>query len=288
MNAQLNRYLTLVPGLKTRHGQPIITFVPPQDRPRTLQIPSTHGPQLSVGQWVHIARGTYKNDIGCIKELKDSGRVCVLVVPRLSSSSFSSKASKRPRLTSTPPPEPTLFDPTMIQNIFGTVPTPVNSNTFIFRGQTFEYGLLVREINTKSISFPATAIHSQIAALFLRSKHPFVMSTKFPSPAEWSFIANDLVEIDCGSSVGKLGHVKVVQPDSLEIELTDSGEHILCTWYDVRKWILKGELVKVTGGTEVGRMGLVTETKPTEVSILEGSGDISHAAQVNIAIVSLL
>jgi ribosomal protein L24 len=286
MNPQLNRYLTLVPGLKTRHRQPIVTFVPPEDRPRTLQIPSTRGPRLCIGQWIHISRGTYKNDIGCIKELNDSGRACVLVIPRLRPPSYSSKAGKRSRLASTPLPEPTLFDPVVIQNIFGIVPTPVNSNTFLFGGQTFEYGLLAKEINTTSISSTATTIHCQAAALFLRSKHPFIMAARFPSPAEWNFITNDLVEIDRGSSVGKLGRIRVVQPDSLEIELTDTKERILCSWYDVRKWILKGEFVKVAGGTDIGRTGFVTETNPTEICVLEGGGDGSQAVQVNIIIVS--
>jgi transcription antitermination factor NusG len=281
MNPHLRRYLKLAPGVKTRNSEPIITFVNPQDRPSTLRIPMTRELQFSVGQWVKISRGTYTNDIGCIKKLKEWGGVQVLLVPRLSPSS--SKINKRPRPNLTLRTEPMLFDATLIQKLFDTVPKLIASNTYVFRGRTYEHGLLVEELSATAVSPSPVFIPSQVATMFLRSKHPFIMSAKLPSPAEWSFTVDDLVEIDCGPFIGKLGHVKIVQPDSLEIDLSDGGGRVLCNWYDVRKWFVPGDPVKVTGGTEVGRTGLVDKVFPTEVSILEGGGGtkVEHASLVN-------
>jgi transcription antitermination factor NusG len=273
MTPELRHLLRRISGLKMRKGEPIFTFVPPGVRLAILHPPKIRELRFSTGQWVRILKGTYTNDIGFVKKLENWGGLQLLLVPRIAplpaaGPSASFKGLKRSRRSRASRPSLALFDPLEIQKMFQRAPQRKAAGTYCFGGQTFEHGLLVKTVDASSASCCPISIPSELAALFLRSKHPSVIQSKFPSPLEWAFAVEDFVDIDKGPFSGKQGWVKVVQPDQLEVELYD-GTRIVCDWYDVRKWIVAGDYVTVSKGTAAGHAGFVDGVTPTHVRIFE-------------------
>jgi transcription antitermination factor NusG len=287
----LYRVLRTIPGLKRRNAKPIFTFVPPELRPGALHPPTTGELRFSVDQWVHITRGRYKDDIACVKELEDWGGLQLLLLPRLSPPSATStipKRNKRSRSCPLPRPDAGLFDPTQIERLFNKTPKQTQPDIYRFGGQVFEYGLLLKVVNADSASSSPVLIPFEIATLFLRSRHPAILRSKLPSPQDWAFTIDDFVEVDQDPSVSRQGHVKDVQPNFLEIELTDGTGRIICDWYSVRKWMIPGAFVTVAAGPEIGRAGLVETLTPTHVSIVEEVVSTVDGVEQNVQVLKVI
>ena len=83
LKPDLIRFLRRAPGIKKRNGDPITKFLQLEERVATLTLPKERELRFVVGQWVRVKKGTYKGDIGYVKQLMHWGGVQLLLVPRL-------------------------------------------------------------------------------------------------------------------------------------------------------------------------------------------------------------
>ena len=103
INADLRRLLHRTPGIMMKHGEPIVEFVPLDERPTTLRLPKGREMRFKVGQWVRVLWGIYKGDLVYVKALQQWGGVRLLLIPSVWKSSpvqffVQKKKNLRPRL----------------------------------------------------------------------------------------------------------------------------------------------------------------------------------------------
>ena len=284
--SDLRNILRRTPGLMRKEGNPIIKFIPPSERIRTLRLPKDRELKFTVGEWVRVLKGKYKGDVGYVDELLSWGGVRLLMVPRLprvqppDRRGSSSKLGKRPR--STPPPPLTLFDPLEIKKTFGRVPKK-KGNRYSFNGDKFEDGLLVKDFDASAVSSTSVFFSTEAHSLFLQSQHQSILaivgnpSKKFPSPAEWGFFIGELVNtfFDYPNGTYRVtgqGYLRNVKSNHVEVELK-SGELLDLAWCDVLKVIHVGDFVEVVGGVHKGRMGFVDRVDDPDISVVETLGE---------------
>jgi hypothetical protein len=216
----------------------------------------------------------YKGDVGYINDLLSWGGVRLLMVPRIRLLDLMPKGAKRPRTT--PPPPLTLFDPLAITKAFHVVPKK-KGNIFMFNGDKFEDGLLLKDFSASTVSSTSVFISTEAHSLFLQSGHPTMLrshrSVKFPDPAEWCFSTDELVQWRVSEPFEKmgLGYIRNVDSKCVEVELK-SGELAIFERYDILKRIVVGDFVKVVGGIHSGLMGFVDCTSGADISIVETFG----------------
>jgi transcription elongation factor len=275
----LRDILRRIPGLVRTEGNPIFKFIPPSNRIRTLHLPKDRELRFTVGQWVQVLKGKYKGDLGYVNELLSWGGVRLLMVPRLPLLPPSYRPSKqeRKRPRSTPPPL-NLFNPLAIAKTFNIVPKK-RGNTYLFNGDKFEDGLLVKDFGASAVSSASVLISTEIHSLFLKSQHPTILSSnrldEFPNPAEWCFFTGEQVKVFCDSesSKGRPGYIRNVESVSVEVELESGELVILKDWYNIQKCVRVGDFVKVVGGVQSGRMGFVDHVSGPDISIIEKLGE---------------
>jgi hypothetical protein len=268
------------PGIMTKWTDVIHKFVPPEAREETLHLPKEKELKFAVGQWVRVSqkKDVYKGDLGYIKQLHHWGGVRLLLVPRLRLpvGHEEQKRNKRPR--SIPPPDRALFDPSVITKVYG-VPPVKEGESYYFNGSTFEHGLLVKDLDTSSVSSEHVFISAELRSLFLHSPHPAIQSAslhqRFPSPLEWSFFPGEPVQITKGPHEGERAQVQLVQSGSLSLELS-SSEIVILPWYAVQKWLVDGSLVKVVGGVHAGRTGIIESVIHSNIRVVDKKGDESN------------
>ena len=195
-----------------------------------LHLPKDQELQFTIGQWVQVLRGKYTGDLGLVNELLPWGRVCLLMVPRLSPhlqplDRSSSKLGKRP----CPTFPLTLFNLLVIKRTFNVVPKK-KGKTYFFRGNKFKDGLLLKDFGASNVSL-AVSISTKAHSLFLQSQHPLIlgltsgpMSREFFNPGEWHFFPGELVQAFSKSSYGiyggiRQGYICNVNSEHIEVEL---------------------------------------------------------------------
>jgi transcription antitermination factor NusG len=262
MNEHMNRLLKLTPGIVRHQTGIICEQIKFQDWTKMMMM-CDHETDVNVGSWVRVRKGTYKGDIGYVVALEPWG-VRLLLVPRLPPPRLTGSALKRK--CSTPTPEPTLFDPVTIERIYGTPAIEYDDGTYQFNGRIFEEGLIVIELDLHSVSLASVSMPTAHFFLFQQSRHPTLLSAKFPRPSEWSFDEGERVRV---SSSGKLGVVKTVTTDTAEIDLADGEGVTSVTWTNLRKYIVINDFVEIVSGPLREQTGWVEGTDGETVHVVE-------------------
>ena len=246
MNKQLAKLLTITPGVFHNDGGLVYQWI---ERSEGLEL-LTMSDSKPLGQWVKVRRGIYKGDVGHVMSTRDSS-VQLLLVPRL------------------PPPKsigvhthttaPALFDHETVKQVYGTEPVRVNENIYSFQGNTFEHGLVIKELSLDSVSKSVSSMPLHLFCLFGESLHPKIVACEsmFPKPSEWFFAEGDEAFIwkDCYPPSYKSGTISALRTDS--IDLTTMEGIVKVPWSVVRKVVREGDYVEITGDTYQGQTGWV-------------------------------
>lgn len=275
MTSELANLIYCTPGIMKRGGKPIIKFVPIEDRIKTITLPKDLELRFTVGQWIQVTKGTYKGDIGYVKELKAWGGVQLILVPRLRLPVATSTKIQGKRQRTVSPPDLALFDTSTIEKFYHISPTQKGPDTYFFNGCTFEHGLLVKDFDSYSVSSLPVFISSDSKFFFLNSRHPIILKAQFPPPIEWHFQLDDLVDIIEGPHKGKLGHIKLILPEHLDVDLSAGEGLARLPWHNVHKHFVMGDFVKIVGGMHEGRTGWIQSVTDCTVSIVQ-KGDTTY------------
>jgi len=259
MNEHLWHHLKYTPGIIQRQQDIICEIVDPADWKATLKI--AH--HVKVGKWVRVVKGTYKGDVGCVSKLETSGKVAVLLVPRLlSPSKLTGQSPSNKRKRYNPPPEPELFFPNVAKDTHTRNPLPsdvggdaIPSEThFLHDGEQFEYSLIVKNYRMHSISTTVINIPTNSLSRFRFSRHPLILASSLPKPVEWIFEEGEKVYIP---SSGKQGAICTVKVDGVEVKLNNGEDMVKVTWLDIRKVCVIGDYVEVLSGKHKGQKGWI-------------------------------
>jgi hypothetical protein len=269
MTNDLVLLLSLAPGIIRTKAGIIKHHIDFEDWTKTLSVRDAET-ETAVGQWVRVCKGPYKGDTGFVSALENWGGVTLLLVPHVQLPSDPSSKRKRSCLL----PEPKLFDPTAIGSAHKTIKH--GDGVYLFKGSTFEHGLLLKQFDLHSISSTSVHMSSYIFSLFQKSHHPSLRRAMFPRPAEWIFDENERVTFN---SSGKRGVIKVSGPYTAEVEYSNGEGIESVPWHDLCKDVVVGDFVVVAAGPHQGRMGWVDNFQQGVISILEKVADESVGYQ---------
>ena len=245
MNIYLRHLLKLAPGIIHDCSGIISERVDSSDGLRLLKMQNAS--PVEVGKWVQVWKGIYKGDVGYITSI-EGRRVQLLLIPRLSQPQVSNGKSSYFCCVLT------LFDCDTVKMCYNTQPVLIEENTYSFRDDRFEHGLVIKSYTFDLISTNISCMSFDALCLFLESCHPKLVESTFLKPKEWHFAVGDEVYI---VDLDKHGAISMVRSDSVEIS-TDEG--IVCVpWIKIRKVIRRGDFVEVTGGMYLGWTGWVCE-----------------------------
>ncbi|KAJ3817500.1 hypothetical protein F5880DRAFT_1452780, partial [Lentinula raphanica] len=137
------------------------------------------------------------------------------------------------------------------------------SSYFIYRQQTFEYGLLVTYFSPAMLGV-ASDISWDNRRVFIESKHPYVSErlTSMLMPEMWHFSIGDNISIvgeetDLHGEIAK-GVISEVFSRACEVD-TDIGETVVVQMDHLVKRFIPGDYVKVLKGPHANMEGLVGE-----------------------------
>ena len=267
MNKDLVQHLLLSPGVVRRNAGIIREQVDFADWTKVLsQHNSAPNSNLAVGDWVRVLKGTYKGDVGYVAAVENWGGLSLLLVPRLPASSYlDSSLLKRKRSRLTTPPEPNLFDPLVAKRAFDVDPVQQEPHVYRFNGYTFEFGLILKAFNLRSVSSTSVYISVQLLFLYRSADHPALATSPFPRPLEWHFAEDEMVRVRHSH---RRGHIKAVGNIFAEVDfgMEEGVEQVSLS--DLLKEFHPGDFVEVMGGPFQGQSGWVED----------GSDDIIHIA----------
>ena len=145
------------------------------------------------------------------------------------------------------------------QRVYGVEPTRRQENCYRFKGNDFEYGLILKAYDFDSISTTVHQVDLALTYLFLESRHPKVISctSSFPRPLGWDFTQGDevyLVSLSWATEV-RHGVITSLLMNSVEVDLGTEEGVITVSWLDICKVFNPGDFVKVTSGEYQGQTG---------------------------------
>ncbi len=211
-----------------------------------------------------------------------------LILPRIhanpDSYSVSNSTKKRKHAEDCPPF--LLFDALMVHLKHGSGSVQQHSqmpNRHVFCSQQFDYDLQV--VNLPYSHFlRATSIVSDVAALFLLSKHPVLEKARLtlPKPADWIFYTHDRI-IDMSNH--REGVVQGVGHNAVEVEYAEEEGIFPVSFAHIRKIFGIGDYVHVLSGTYQGRSGwvqYVEHVSQSSVEILEQAYDRDYGLEIEV------
>ena len=260
MNVHLCHLLKLAPGIIRDHSGIMFERVDSSDGLRLLKMQNAS--LVEIGKWVQVRKGTYKGDVGYVTSI-ESGRVQLLLIPRLSQPHAPKGNSSHFRSALT------LFNCETVKSLYNAEPVLIEENTYSFRDDKFEHGLVIKSYTSNLISTNISCMSLDALCLFHESLHPKLVESSFLKPKEWHFAEGDEVySVD----LDKSGVISMVRSDSVEIS---TKEGIVCVpWLNIRKVIRQGDFVEVTGGMYLGWSGWVGDLHELEGSRVDCNDDV--------------
>jgi transcription antitermination factor NusG len=267
MNKDLVQHLLLSPGVVRRNAGIIREQLDFADWTKVLsQHHSAPNSNLAVGDWVRVLKGTYKGDVGYVAAVEIWGGVSLLLVPRLPASSYlDSSLSKRKRSRSTTPPEPNLFNPLVAKRDFDVDPVQLEPYIYRFNGYKFEFGLILKPFDLRSVSSTSVYISAQMLFLYRSADHPVLAASPFPRPLEWHFAEDEMVWVRHSR---RRCRIKAAGNIFAEVDFGMEEGLVRVPFSDLLKAFHPGDFVEVMGGPFQGQSGWVEG----------GSDDIIHIA----------
>ncbi|KAK0231691.1 hypothetical protein EDD85DRAFT_112381 [Armillaria nabsnona] len=243
--------------------------------------------ESTVGTWVRLTLGKLKGAVGVVSGSYTWG-VTVVVIPRIhhNPDSYVITDNNKKRKQSPALPPLCLFDVAGIQVKYGQSSVKRHwrlRNTRFFRKEQYHYDLLVVDRALTGVAVART-ISSEMAGLFLQSRHPLLAVAKktMPRPEEWHFYDNEEVCVLSSQAEGKIWETTA---NTVEVEYSDqSGLHTV-SYTDVRKIFRVGDYVEVQEGLYAGRSGWVQYVEyvgEPSVDILEQTYCKDKGLQINI------
>ena len=298
MNLATLHLLQTAPGLRTGAG--ILKHEISSSDWRKLQTMKISGAAApnppAIGSWVTIKKGIYRGDAGFVLGVKSWGGVSVLLIPRLPLYPDGVKAQKRKRAKTQVLQDPKLFDATWAERNWlkpdgqGTSDndqpqylTKRGNKVYLFLNNVYEYGLLRKSYDLRSISPPLSALPSKSVTLFHTSNHPALRKAKFPRPIEWTFVEGDRIVAKTASEdspTTSKGTLVAIHPHYAEIKLDADFEHIVnIPWCDLHKDFQIADHVRVTSGLLQGTTGWITEIEESGLAatIIPDSPEVFQA-----------
>ena len=285
-------------------------LVPIGDMTTVMTVTSKKKP-VQKNEWVRLTRGHYKGDLALVKEVKDSGLRCIVqCVPRLDLTlgDLSAEEARMRRRTVRPPQK--FFSPQELKamgkhNILRQLFPGLNAYCYVFEGNFYEDGYLLKEMTVGSMVKPCTDEDpptldelqrfqrrkagggdndegaenegSKIAASLLDELAELQNKTGFDKQAQkvGGLLIGDTIEVVEGDLIGVQGKIVSldgstvkVQPTSADASLTGEIEFLMS---QVRKHIPEGTHVKVMDGRYANETGVVVA-----VDKMEGGGSSSN------------
>jgi len=111
-------------------------------------------------------------------------------------------------------------------------------------GNIFEDGLIIQEFDLHSVS-STSVIPTSLFFLFQQSRHSVLLTVKFPHFLKWNLVKGESVLV---FSSGKLGVVRALRIDSVEVDLANGEGIMSVTWNDLCKHIVTGDFVEIVSG----------------------------------------
>ena len=267
MNAEVQKLLLRTLAIvRTRSG--IVSHpIDINDRSATLTLPRIGSESFSIGQWVRVLQGPYRDDIGLVAQVKATS-VRVLLAPRLQSQA-GDQTTHGKRKRGSPRPSPALFHPLQFQGSGRFKLKETSAGFYQYGTFNFEHGLILKAYGYQSISYDQLRIPFSLASLFQTSGHPKVNLHTFPVPQEWSFEVGERVKIASGFYKDHRGVISAVAYNRLEIDLSETeGGQVSVPWHSVLKHFPIGSFLTVLEGAEKGRSGWVVNDSETELSFI--------------------
>ncbi|KAJ3717724.1 hypothetical protein C8R42DRAFT_741101 [Lentinula raphanica] len=242
----------------------------------------------SIGDWVTVSHGLYKNDVGLVlghAEAMGAGNhnFGVLLVPRIAMKfdadrdEYEQSRSSRKRKRALARPPPVLFTLEKCGPRPQEFVTKISSDKAVTEHDyqhkvlgTFSHGLILKYFTSQSLR-TATVIPPVLIHLFIKSKHPIFQTAPLLLPDTWEFLPGDrVVSISHGLGRAVSGIVKTVAEKGCEIETDDGFHHV--PMLQLRKVFTPGDYVKVLQGPKTGSTWLVAAVTSRLIGLIPDYG----------------
>ncbi|THU94092.1 hypothetical protein K435DRAFT_860914 [Dendrothele bispora CBS 962.96] len=280
----------LHPHHKVSHSLYSVMMEPVSSR-EIAQLLSIQTPDIKVNSWVRVTRGTYCDDGGLVirREISSSlRRLVILVVPRFNRTNVFTPwtpstvvaGSKRKAVPERCPQR--LFD----EKQYPGEVTTLSEKHFLYRGQEFSHGLLVKVLAYSSVTTMEVDLDRTTRQLFRIAGHPAINDVAFPVPLEWVFFVEEKVEVICLEELSeeqqnnadlprntrrKSGVILTVEEGRCLVNLEAEDDQQWISTRNIRKCIMVGNSVIVVAGELRGKSGLVVVNNASGVLVTESS-----------------
>lgn len=254
-----------------------LALVSSHDYKQTLSQLKPDNKIFHYGEWIRIARGLYKDDVGlCVESNTEStdSHITVLLVPRIPLAPIQSGirdipyAFHKKRKRGSPRPPLGLFDPALcppddpnlctLPALFDAAETGrVCYEHKVLGG--FEHGLL-RKVFDASCVVTAPFISSQHRKLLFDSGHPEIRKRPMLLQEDWHFELGDVVTTDLEGGEDNFGEITELHRDYVVVNHFSQGLRRV-PWEgladSLSKHIVPGDYIMVKTGQFAERTGMV-------------------------------
>ncbi|PPQ80749.1 hypothetical protein CVT24_010832 [Panaeolus cyanescens] len=205
--------------------------------------------------WVRVRGGAYDGDVAFVCHVGEDV-VDVLLIPRVN---YSPRNNKRKKTRTRP--QPALFRPE--DYVHGRLQVSHRGERRYAVGvNEFEFGLLRKTVDTRSLSSEKIGMTSWQCGTFLSSGHPSLHKCAIPYLVGWNISEGDTVRHPHGIEAVVLK----VEENVATLRSCEDGEEFVSAWNDVVKVCKVGDFIEVKSGQHTGRSGWV-------IAVFGDSGD---------------
>lgn len=247
------------------YANDMVFQVPLEESINLLRIPRSFTPKNR--SWIRIAKPpVYRGDLAFIVDVVYPDGLNVFFVPRIAMerqqvkrkpSGLKAPGGRRGQLHR---PAQSLFNPEVVQSVYGEASVQQRNQVFVFKGTTFKNGF-VSDIFPLAHFLPAEATPT-IEELNTFQLCPEITLEDVGIGYLQRIVSNDNVKVVTGQQKGLVGKVKERSQDTVTIEYIQLGDSAMSTVSlparDVRKKFSVGDQVRVIFGDHRGVIGWVT------------------------------
>ncbi|KAH9982574.1 hypothetical protein BGW80DRAFT_1263871 [Lactifluus volemus] len=190
-------------------------LVPIEERTALLSSRNTLACSIQEGQWVRINYGLYRGDIGFVCGSRDSSDLDIVValVPRIPVKTDLRSAGHIGKRKRSFRPPPRMWSEAQVIHEWGAAKVRnISSDTFIFRNETYESGLLMTSYSSTSllvVSSPSPSTFLIFLAASSVSERPSFGQCRHHF-AQDSLQPEQRVKVESGDLIGLIGHINEI------------------------------------------------------------------------------
>jgi ribosomal protein L24 len=243
-----------IPGvLRFQHGADL---VPLEDRVPLLEMTS---PSVARGSWVRIRkRGRHMNDLGLVYAICAPERSAdVLLVPRIQ---LDRKRKRQGR------PPAALFNEDAVKEVFGEKSVVCRNLIRVFKKELYKRGLVEKTFALQDLSDQSVYPTPSELALFRQSGHDSVAQAMIDCAVHLH--VGDRIRVVAGTFQGLSGRLlNIGDHGTAEIEVDDPQKTVTVLTWEIRRFFLLGDAVKVHDGEHSGVNGFIVHMDDDSVII---------------------